>query len=671
MSLRSSSKEVVTESKTAKPVTSHGEASSAKPESESVITDRIMHFLGKLNAQLTPITDILGDQSGSTGEVNDVDMPLEPEHIDRNKEILTDEDRLRLLEEYDRKSRLEIQSLLTEMLRQQVPPDHAKQKLEALYALHAKMHEKLFPSKSKQAKYASPITNKLKSALRLGKDTVLSPLGEEDARHNKSLPSPKEKSCSISTRKLTKNSDRFSSRELYKDISHNPSPHKRKVDKFAKDSDRFSPHEMYSDLSRSPSPDDGKGKSYSPSNKRRGKSHSPSLHKRKRSRSSSLRKIRKRSHSPFPNKSRSRSLSPAKRKGRSRSPRTLSSSPSPRRPRKRSGSTSPCVSRKKTSASPVAFSAKVKDSSTMPQAPGTASSTHNPEDAWKSSVDMFLKETGKKNAKRSPSRHSSSSGSDRTQHRRRGGRYNSFSRSRSRSMNKSIGSHSPVRRVRRRSRSLSCISSASDTGSRRGRTRRLASRRRSSRGRVSDRRNSSLRSRDRSRSRSSFRSRNSGRRTRSRSRSHSRGNRSGLSSGSRERRGSERWGSDRRRSNPHLSPMSRSPVSRRSRDGSRSSYSRPRFDGAGPGWSNRRRDAFSLDRGEWQPDDEFIVRAPLHWGGKHARMPARRTPGSLDRVSSPSLSSSSSCFSPDDERITYPLGYNPPGIRGPLNQAPW
>ena len=116
------------------------------PGSQADITSRVQQFLSKLNATVQVIAS-----SGSGNQ--EAEKPQEPKVVSREQQLA----------EYDQQSRLEIQNLLSDMLKMKVPADEARRRLEALYKEHENLRESLFPSKkapSVSAKKSKPSTSK-------------------------------------------------------------------------------------------------------------------------------------------------------------------------------------------------------------------------------------------------------------------------------------------------------------------------------------------------------------------------------------------------------------------------------------------------------------------------------------------------------------------------------
>ena len=116
------------------------------PGSQADITSRVQQFLNKLNT----IVQVFPDSSSGNQEA---ERQPEPKAVDREKQMA----------DYDQQSRLEIQNLLSDMLKMKVPADEARRRLVALYKQHENLRESLFPTKkapSVSAKKSKPSTSR-------------------------------------------------------------------------------------------------------------------------------------------------------------------------------------------------------------------------------------------------------------------------------------------------------------------------------------------------------------------------------------------------------------------------------------------------------------------------------------------------------------------------------
>ena len=112
------------------------------PGSQADITNRVQHFLSRLNTIVRVFPD------SSSGNQEAVRQP-KPKAIDRKKQMA----------DYDQQSHLEIQNLLSDMLKMKVPPGKARRRLVALYKQHQNLRESLFPTK-KAHKKSKPSTSR-------------------------------------------------------------------------------------------------------------------------------------------------------------------------------------------------------------------------------------------------------------------------------------------------------------------------------------------------------------------------------------------------------------------------------------------------------------------------------------------------------------------------------
>ena len=110
------------------------------PGSQADITNRVQRFLSRLNT----IVQVFPDSSSGNQEA--VRQP-KPKAINRKKQMA----------DYDQQSHLEIQNLLSDMLKMKVPPGKARRRLVALYKQHQTLRESLFPTK-KAHKKSKPST---------------------------------------------------------------------------------------------------------------------------------------------------------------------------------------------------------------------------------------------------------------------------------------------------------------------------------------------------------------------------------------------------------------------------------------------------------------------------------------------------------------------------------
>ncbi|XP_076460803.1 uncharacterized protein LOC143293608 [Babylonia areolata] len=106
--------------------------SASDPGSQADITNRVLQFKSKLNAVMQATAD-------STKEDKETEKK-EPVVVDEEKQLA----------DYDQQSRLEIQNLLSDMLKMKVPADEARKRLVALYKQHESLRENLFPAKKLQ-----------------------------------------------------------------------------------------------------------------------------------------------------------------------------------------------------------------------------------------------------------------------------------------------------------------------------------------------------------------------------------------------------------------------------------------------------------------------------------------------------------------------------------------